>query len=442
MPAEIVTFTLLVAATALFLQDRARIPTPITMIVLVLIAKAAGYGPVTISDRYFDQVITLLLPVLICVDAMALRWSEVRANALALAYLAGIMVLLSIGAAILLARNILPDYHLDVAGVTALFCMIAATDPISVSSVFGRIHLPHGLKVLAEGESLFNDGTALILFSLALTALGPGHATIESVPTYALVVVASALGIGLATGYAGLWVLSVVHNAAAESFIVLAMAFSAYGLAERAGGSGILAVIVAVLFANHIITTRIESDPDLDGGVERPALSRFDRVRRILIDFETLQKETTAYQIVLGNLQFAAILAASIVFVSMAALVRIDLLMRYKTEIVSVFVGISLIRILMLGLFAGLGRFWGPMPRVPLHWWMVLCAAGVRGAISLLMLHAIPESYAYRELFEAIVVGNVLLSTFVYPPAMLVIAWAYRTVFEHEYACDHLKIEE
>ncbi len=416
MPAEIVTFTLLVAAAALFLQDRARIPTPISMIVIVLAAKAVGYGPVTMSDRYFDQVITLLLPVLICVDAMALRWSEVKANALALAYLAGIMVVLSIGAALLLARNILPDYHLDAAAVAALFCMIAATDPISVSSVFGRIQLPHGLKVLAEGESLFNDASALIIFSLALTALGQDHVPAHPAPLTAVVVIAAALGIGLATGYAGLWILNFVHNAAAESFIVLAMAFSAYGLAEHTGGSGILAVIVAVLFANHVITKRIESDPDLDDPLDgRRSGGRFDRVRRILIDFETLQKETTTYQIVLGNLQFAAILAASIVFVSMAALVKVDLLIRYSGEIVSVFVGISLIRILMLGVFAGLGRAFSPMPRVPLHWWMVLCAAGVRGAISLLMLHMIPAHYQYRDLFEAIVVGNVLLSTFVYP---------------------------
>lgn len=440
MPSEIAIFTLLVAAAALFLQDRLAVPTPITMIVVVLLAKWSGYRPLAISDHYFDQVITLLLPVLICVDAMTLRWSEVRQNGLALAYLAGLMVILSIGAAVLLARNILPDYHLGVPAVAALFCMIAATDPVSVSSVFGKVRLPHGLKVLAEGESLFNDATAIIIFSIALTYLSADGPRVDHVPFFAFSVIAGALGIGLATGYAGLWILSVVHNATAESFLVLAMAFSAYGIAEHAGVSGILAVIVAVLFANHVITQRIESDPTEEDA--RPVAGRFERVRRILIDFQTLQKETTAYQIVLGNLQFAAILAASIVFVSMAAVMRIDLMQRYATEIISVFVGMTLIRIVMLGLFAALGRVLPPMPRVPFHWWMVLCAAGVRGAISLLMLHMIPADYVYRELFEAIVVGNVLLSTFLYPPMMLAVAYAYRTIFDHEYACDHLSIEE
>ena len=73
---EVIIFTLLVAATALFLQDRCAIPTPISMIVIVLLAKLAGYQPITISDGYFDQIVIVLLPILICVDAMTLRWIQ------------------------------------------------------------------------------------------------------------------------------------------------------------------------------------------------------------------------------------------------------------------------------------------------------------------------------------------------------------------------------
>lgn len=437
---EIIIFTLLVAAAALFLQDRAGIPTPISMIVIVLLAKLVGYEPIAISDGYFDQIVIVLLPILICVDAMTLRWSEVKRHGLPLAYLAGLMVILSIAVAVILKKNILPDYHLSVPAMTALFCMIAATDPVSVSSVFGKVHLPHSLKILAEGESLFNDATALIIFAIALTYMGHGgERHVDNVVLYSISVVAGALGIGLVTGYAGLWLLSFVHNAMAETLIVLAVAFTAYTFAEHFHMSGILAVIVAVLFANNVITRRIEAG-SLEADTE--AVGGFDRVRRLLIDFETLAKDTTAYQIVLANIQYTAILAASIVFISMAAVVRTDLLLRYWQEILSVFVGVTLIRMLMLGLFAGLGRLTKPMPAVPLHWWMVLSAAGVKGAVSLLMLHMIPHSFAHRELFEAIVVGNVLLSTFLYPAVLILVLKVYGAVFETEYARDHLKTEE
>lgn len=437
---EVIIFTLLVAAAALFLQDRCAIPTPISMIVIVLLAKLAGYQPITISDGYFDEIVIVLLPILICVDAMSLRWSEVKRHGLALGYLAGLMVLLSIGVAVVLNRNILPDYHLSVPAVAALFCMIAATDPVSVSSVFGKFHLPHSLKILAEGESLFNDASALIIFAIALTYMGHGgERHVDNIVVYSLTVIVGALAVGLVTGYAGLWVLSVVHNPMAETLIVLAMAFTAYTGAEHFHMSGILAVIVAVLFANNVITRRIEAGSlDDDGG----AATGFERARRLLIDFQALAKDTTAYQIVLANIQYTAILAASIVFISTAAVVRFDLLLRYWQETLSVFIGMTLIRMLMLGLFAGLGRLAAPMPAVPLHWWMILSAAGVKGAVSLLMLHMIPHSFAYRELFEAIVVGNVLLSTFLYPPVLILVLKAYQRVFEHEYAHDHLQIEE
>ncbi len=437
---EIIIVVLLVAAAALFLQDRFGVPTPISMIVVVLLAKMAGYQPITISDVYFDQIVIVLLPILICVDAMTLRWSEVKRHGLALGYLAGLMVILSIGVAVVLNRNILPDYHLGVPAVAALFCMIAATDPVSVSSVFGKFHLPHSLKILAEGESLFNDASALIIFAIALTYMGHGgERQVDNIVLYSLTVVVGALAVGLVTGYVGLWILSVVHNPMAETLIVLAMAFTAYTGAEHFHMSGILAVIVAVLFANNVITRRIEADSlESEGG----AMAGFDRMRRILIDFETLAKDTTAYQIVLANIQYTAILAASIVFISTAAVVRFDVLLRYWQETLSVFVGMTLIRMLMLALFAALGRMTAPMPAVPLHWWMILSAAGVKGAVSLLMLHMIPHSFAYRELFEAIVVGNVLLSTFLYPPALIAVLKAYQGVFEAEYLRDHLKTEE
>ena len=53
--------------------------------------------------------------------------------------------------------------------------LIAATDPVSVVGIFRRIGAPKRLEVLLEGESLFNDGTAIVLFGIALGALGTGQ---------------------------------------------------------------------------------------------------------------------------------------------------------------------------------------------------------------------------------------------------------------------------
>jgi CPA1 family monovalent cation:H+ antiporter len=67
---------------------------------------------------------------------------------------------------------------------------------------------------------------------------------------------------------------------------------------------------------------------------------------------------------------------------------------------------------------------------------------GVKGAFSLIMLHMLPSDFAYLELFEAIVVGNILLSTFLYPLALVGIIRFHKGRFDAEYQADHLRFEE
>ena len=75
---------------------------------------------------------------------------------------------------------VLINYPLSIAAVTLLFCMLAATDPVTVSSVFSKFKVPHRLKILTEGESLFNDAAALKAAEIGV-AIGTGSdLTIES----------------------------------------------------------------------------------------------------------------------------------------------------------------------------------------------------------------------------------------------------------------------
>lgn len=438
---EFVLFTVLVTAGSLLIQEKFSVPTPISLIVIVIVATQSGLAPPAMTEGMFDQIIFVMLPLLIGVDSMLLRWREIRANAAGLFYVAGIMVVLSVGMAVLLNRNLLPDYHLDIAAVAALFCMIMATDPVSVSSVFGKFHLPHNLKIIAEGESLFNDASALIVFSIALTAMGIRNEHVgDDLVMYSLKVVFLALPIGFGVGYIGLWLMRLVHDPMGETMLVIAIALAAFALAEHYHASGILAVIVAVLFANSVVTKRLEQGEAVIGA-DKGAVPRRS-LRQFLLNFDEAVKDTAAYQVVIGNLRFIAIIAASVLFISMAQLVHIDVLLKHWSEIISVFVGVTLIRMAMLGLFAFISRKTDKIPTISLHWWMILTGAGVKGAFSLLMLHMIPLDYAYRELFEAIVVGNVLLSTFLYPPVLFLVIHSYKAVFEAEYKADHLRFEE
>lgn len=442
---EIALFTIIIAAVALFLQDRFGVPTPVTIIIsiveLQIFGTTLGHAPQRISETDFDQLTYLMLPILICSDALALRWDEIRRNAFGLVYVAGIMIVLSIGLGILLNRLILPDYALTTPMMAALMCMVLATDPVTVSSVFGRFKLPHNLKVIAEGESLFNDASALICFSIALTYMGLGGPDPVKEPLiYSFQMVSGALFIGLVIGWLGLQLLRHVHDSMTETMIVLAMALGSFATAEHFHSSGILAVIVAILFANSVITKRLRS---LDEGLKTPkGVATKGAIRDFVVGFEGMVKDAQDYRNVRSNIQFAAILAATVLFITMANLVNVELLVRYWKEIFSVFIGTTLIRMLMMGIFARLSLWTDRVPSVGLHWWKILTAAGVKGAFSILMLHMIPDDFVYLDLFEAVVVGNILLSTILYPMALVLIIRVHKERFRAEFEADHLAYED
>lgn len=138
----------------------------------------------------------------------------------------------------------------------------------------------------------------------------------------------------------------------------------------------------------------------------------------------------------------AILFASTVISKSLVKHVEVDLLTRYWREIFQEFIGSTIIRMIVIGFYAQLSRFTTKVTTIPGHWWQVLTASGVKGAFSLLMLHMIPHQFEYRELFEAIVVGNVLLSTFLYPLALVIIIKVHQAKFEAEYQADHLLFEE
>ena len=160
--------TLLALLTILFisieLQKYFKIPSPISLIAL-------SYGfyymfpqMVLFSEETFAELVLFLIPILIAADALQLKLEDLKKNALSLVYLAMFSVAISIGFGIVAANTFFAEYALSTGAVIALFAMVLATDPVSVVAVFSSFNVPHKLAILAEGESLFNDATALIIF--------------------------------------------------------------------------------------------------------------------------------------------------------------------------------------------------------------------------------------------------------------------------------------
>jgi len=402
---------LLVTVIAQLLQEKFRIPASISVVVIGFCSQLLGFGGVISSDIIFDQIILILLPILLTVDVLHLHWRDVKRHALSLFYAAGISVALAISAGLLVSSYMLPNYELSIASVVLLMCMVTATDPCSVSAVFSTQKVPKDLKVLAEGESCFNDATALVIFSLALFVekATTEVSIIEMFKTAGLVVF-GAIAIGLVTGLIGLALMKLTRSAYIETSIMLLTAFASFAITEYFHFSGILAIIVSVMLANTIVLSRIQKDDEeIKAGRANPS-TYVDKANH-----ESLQK----------FMHLLAMFGITAMFLTLADTVNFDNLLKYWKEILSVFLASTIIRLIVFAKFSLVSNISKRMHNISFSWYKVLVFGGVKGCLSLIMLHLIPDTVEYKPLFEAIVMGVILLTTFIYPLIMVLVIKGY-----------------
>lgn len=123
-------------------------------------------------------------------------------------------------------------------------------------------------------------------------------------------------------------------------------------------------------------------------------------------------------------------IAAVVVFFALAEMVDFHLLFEYKTEIFIMFGITTLIRAISMAKFAFFGtvKSLESIKPVGLEGWFILTFSGMKGALSIILVHMIPDSFAHKEMFEAVTIGVVVLSIFVYGTTL----WIYFTFFKKE----------
>ena len=440
---------------ALQLEDKLKIPSPLGLIALSF---ATHYGfqklPVLTGDaEHFAALVVFLLPILLISDSLEVKFADLKAHGLSLLYLAVVAVALSVVMALLISDWLFADDTLSVAAVIVLFAMVLATDPVSVVSIFSKFELPHRLKILAEGESLFNDATALIVFVfVGLFALGGGEVTATYVAEISIAVVFGSLAVGVVVGFVGLVVMKTTENRIAEMMVLILTGYGAFELAEyfyvllnvlgahsHLHLSGILACIFATITVHHVMTQAIatenhqinrdEAELQLEARRQIASSSVIDRVlRRIKATIEERARHLRTKE----DVQLLALVANTILFVAMAEMIDLALLWKYRTEILVMFLGTTLIRAVMIGLFAWITNKTDRMTDVSFRWWGVLTFAGIKGGLSIVMLTMIPASFEHLEMFRAVVIGVIMLSTFIYSGALLTIIGMNRDIFRIE----------
>ena len=372
--------------------------------------------------HYFDTIILFCIPLIFMGDALHLHFSDIKKHAWSIFYLAVIAVALSITAgASMYYFGIFEG--LTLGAYVSLFAINMATDAVSVQSVLSRFKgIGHDIKVLIEGESLGNDATAVIaFFFIGLPWMMSGTIDAAEATMDALRVFAVSMGIGIGLGYLFYMLMKLIDDKRGELFVFIIEAYLAYVVAEHFHVSGILTLITAIIATKAWIDIDIKT---LDEEKAKKSKTFLQKLRLHGIDSTTSERMEYIYEMAK---EFGYIAAVMIFFV-LAEMVSLEKFWEYKVEILTMFIITTLIRAISMAKFA----FWGSkleqIKPVGFEGWFILTFSGMKGALSIILVHMIPSSFEYKELFEVVTTGVVMMSIFIYGTTL----WTYFTFFKKE----------
>ncbi len=242
---SLVLLVLLASATALIVvAQRVRIPYPI---LLVLGGLALGLVPrMPEIELPPDLVLVAVLPPLLYGTAFFTSLREFRASLKPIVLLAVGLVLLTMVLVAVVAHELIPGISWPVAFV--LGAIVSPTDPTAATAIATRLGLPRRLIGLIEGESLVNDGTALVALRSAVTAVVAGSFSLPAASGRFVWSVAGGIAIGLAVGFVIRQVRRRVDNPPVELTISILSGYFAFLPAQALGVSGVLAAVSAGIY--------------------------------------------------------------------------------------------------------------------------------------------------------------------------------------------------
>ena len=287
-------------------------------------------------------------------DLFARKWTI-----LALATLGTVLSTGLVAAALLIASRLLG------LGISLPWCLvfgalISPTDPVSVLDVLKRVGIPRHLQATVAGESLFNDGIGVVVFTLMLSLVTRNQIDDLGADTIIGMFLLKAVGgglLGLGLGYLAFLLIRRVDDYNVELIISLALASGTYSVAGMFGVSGPIAVVVAgILIGNQ--------------GMDR-AMS--EATREHLMTFWRLVEEILkALLFLLIGLEIAAIDLDLRNIIAMAAMIPTVLVIRWLSVAASALP-------LNLHLPDRFGSF------------LILTWGGLRGGLSVAMALSLPE---------------------------------------------------
>jgi CPA1 family monovalent cation:H+ antiporter len=380
---EFLVWLLIAAASIAILAERLKIPYTVSLVlgglflgiihIPALSPLEAGHRPEWLTP---DVILILFLPALVFEGSVKLDVRALIRNSVPLLLLANVGVL-----AAALVTGFLVHWLIALPVLIALLfgSIISATDPISVLAIFRDLKVDKRLSLIMEGESLLNDGTAVVLFGILLGAAAAEKVNvIQGVKQYVLSVVGGAI-LGSVLGYLASRMTVALDNPHIEITLTTILAYGSYLIAYHWHWSGVIATASAGLMLGNFH--------------RKKAMSRGTR---------------TAVE---SFWEYVSFVMNSLVFLLIGLEVHVRELLQHWTSIVVAIGAVLVGRVLSVYLLVPLSNHFAE--EIPFRWQHVAVWGGLRGALALALALSLTSAFPYRDQILNLTYGVVIFSILV-----------------------------
>ncbi|HVA95383.1 MAG TPA: Na+/H+ antiporter [Candidatus Dormibacteraeota bacterium] len=320
-----------------------------------------------------DVTLVVFLPALLFEGSLKLQLRQLRENALPILLLATVGVL-----AATLVTGFAAHWILGLPILVALVfgAITAATDPISVLSIFKETSVPKRLSIIVEGESLFNDGTSAVLYGILVAGVASGTLGIATGIQNFFVEVLGGIALGGGLGYIFSKLTQRIDEPQIEITLTTVLAYGSYLSAQSLHVSGVMATVAAGVTLGNV-GTRIGMSP---------------RTRIALWSFW----------------EYFSFVVNSLVFLLIGMQVHAGTLLRAWRPTLLALAMVVLGRVLSVYGLVSIGNMFSV--KIPLRWQHILVAGGIRGALSLALVLSLASNFPYREQLLTMTFGVVAMT--------------------------------
>ena len=382
----LITFTLLL--TAMIAANLCRhIAIPYTVVLVIL-----GIG-INLAEQFLlfanhlqqfhltpDVVLFIFLPALIFESALSLDARALLKNLIAIVILAIPGMLIS---AFLVGLGLSWSMNINLIVALIFGALISATDPVAVVAIFKELGVPKRLMVLVEGESLFNDATAIVLFNIMLSFVVAD----EMLPSDILPAISQFLTVflgGIVIGtIIGLimseLIVRLYHGEHGIPVILsMAMAYFSFILAEHYFHvSGVMAVLTAAICLNATSLVRLSHN--------------------------TIRMVRDSWEIII-------LTCNSLLFILIGLSVDIFTLFSHWNLILWAVIAVAIARAFSIYLLMPLTTYLFKLPKISLSERHIMWWGGLKGALAIAVVLSIPDNLPEKQLLIELTLGVVLVS--------------------------------